>query len=320
MKKEKVKKMENKKKNYSGFWRRFIAYFIDMIIIVVFSPVIYFISCLPLMFLNISPTTIIIGISTIFIWLYIAFMESSKYEGTIGKLIVGLQVTTIEGKQLSFVRASLRFLLKSLMGITFIGFIIIPFTTKKQGLHDVLLNTIVTIKSAKIAKISCFVCVILMFIILLLIIGFTTFIFTRNYDSNKPEEIQYLLNKITACPMPEKYTPYKGFKFNFLNSVSYIYINRIYTNTIILYSTPYKDIAENIYEPNTNNYDFVIVNTNIINSFYKYYDYTCMSSNIIKYIAHSKYQKEDRFIIVEYIANNTNNINDFRDFLATIKN
>jgi uncharacterized RDD family membrane protein YckC len=71
-------------------------------------------------------------------------MESSKYQGTLGKLMLGLKVTDEEGNRIGFWTAFGRLLSKTfLSGILFIGYIMVAFTKKKQGLHDLIVSTVV---------------------------------------------------------------------------------------------------------------------------------------------------------------------------------
>ena len=79
--------------------------------------------------------------------LYGAFMESSKYQATVGKLAVGIQVTDVDGGKLTFVKALLRHIGKIISGfVIFIGYIIAAFTEKKQALHDFIAGSIVVKK------------------------------------------------------------------------------------------------------------------------------------------------------------------------------
>lgn len=79
-----------------------------------------------------------------FIWLYFAGMESSTFQGTLGKLAVGLKVTDLNGNRISFLKASARYFLGLLSWSTaMIGFIIAAFTNRKQALHDLLAGTLV---------------------------------------------------------------------------------------------------------------------------------------------------------------------------------
>ncbi len=81
--------------------------------------------------------------------LYWAVLESSKWQGTLGKLAVGLRVTNLEGQRISFPRALGRTLAKIISGlILLIGYIMVAFTERKQGLHDMLAGTLVVKKGA----------------------------------------------------------------------------------------------------------------------------------------------------------------------------
>ena len=70
-------------------------------------------------------------------WLYCAFAESSSWRATVGKRFLGLQVVTLEGKQLSFGQATVRHFMKflSLFGLM-IGFMMAGWTKRRQALHD----------------------------------------------------------------------------------------------------------------------------------------------------------------------------------------
>jgi len=77
-------------------------------------------------------------------WLYFSLMESSKFQGTIGKLALGIIVTDMEGNKISFGRATGRYFGKIVSAIIlYVGFMMAGFTEKKQGLHDILASTLV---------------------------------------------------------------------------------------------------------------------------------------------------------------------------------
>jgi uncharacterized RDD family membrane protein YckC len=88
------------------------------------------------------------GVTIVFLlfgsWLYEAFMESSSYQATLGKMIFGMKVTDLNGNRISFERATGRHFAKWLSAmILFIGYIMVGFTERKQGLHDLLAGTLV---------------------------------------------------------------------------------------------------------------------------------------------------------------------------------
>ncbi len=118
---------------YAGFWRRFGAGIIDMVILGVAVSILSFI------FGNAA------GIfNTLGAWLYFAFFESSVKQATPGKMVLHLQVTDDHGRKLSFWRATGRHFAKIISAIIlFIGYLMIGWTKKKQGLHDIIAKTLV---------------------------------------------------------------------------------------------------------------------------------------------------------------------------------
>jgi uncharacterized RDD family membrane protein YckC len=78
-------------------------------------------------------------------WLYYAYCESSSWQGTLGKKALGLFVTDMEGRRVTFGRASGRFFAKIVSGLIpfAIGYIMAGFTAKKQALHDIIASCLV---------------------------------------------------------------------------------------------------------------------------------------------------------------------------------
>ena len=138
--------------SYAGFWMRVLAYIIDSLIMsFVFVPFGIVVGVVlvttgadensPLYQLVNLGTN---GVSIVAGWLYHAFMESSSWQGTVGKKALGLRVTDLDGHRISFARATGRYFGMILSGmICFIGFVMVAFTEKKQGLHDMLAGTLV---------------------------------------------------------------------------------------------------------------------------------------------------------------------------------
>ena len=80
-------------------------------------------------------------------WLYSALLESSVRQATVGKRALGITVTDRCGGRPGFGRATIRFFCKLISTlILFIGYIIAPFTERKQALHDLISGCIVTRK------------------------------------------------------------------------------------------------------------------------------------------------------------------------------
>jgi uncharacterized RDD family membrane protein YckC len=121
---------------YAGFWKRFAAFIIDDLIITAASFVLIFVSLGAF-----YPIAIIGG------WLYFALMESSSNQATLGKMALGIKVTDMDGNRISFGKATGRYFGRILSGLILcIGYIMIAFTDKKQGLHDILANCLVVNK------------------------------------------------------------------------------------------------------------------------------------------------------------------------------
>ncbi|MGB0934950.1 MAG: RDD family protein [Alphaproteobacteria bacterium] len=135
---------------YGGFWRRVAAAIIDnMICLGVLSIIgnIFFAEQIWLGTSYTSNSNFIHpawGLTLIAYWLYDALFTSSHFQATPGKLAVGVMVTDYDYRQISFGQASLRHFASYLSGfIMFIGYIMVAFTEKNQGLHDFLARTYV---------------------------------------------------------------------------------------------------------------------------------------------------------------------------------
>ena len=132
--------------HYAGFWIRFLAYLIDVLIIwaatFIVGVLIGVIQYVALGEINANPGYGLRLVTSIAAGLYFPFMESSKFQATLGKHILGLKVCDALQGRLGFRHALGRHLAKLLSSIIlFIGFIMIGFDDHKQGLHDKLAHT-----------------------------------------------------------------------------------------------------------------------------------------------------------------------------------
>ena len=150
---------------YAGFWRRFVAYLIDSIIVSIVSWIV-FIPILAALGIGIGLSGMeeqeaagfilapLIGyilflglVLAVAEWLYFALMESSNRMATLGKMAIGIKVTDLSGNRISFGRATGRYFGKILSGMIFmIGYIMAGFTEKKQALHDMIASCLVVMK------------------------------------------------------------------------------------------------------------------------------------------------------------------------------
>ncbi len=135
---------------FGGFFRRFVAHVIDSVIqfvIAVFLCLIFAVVFIGTGFFELpdglqesifTSWTFLIG------WIYEAVLISSSWQATVGKRILSLKVVDGEGNRVSFARATGRFFAKILSALILcIGFLMIGFTKRKQGLHDMIAGTLV---------------------------------------------------------------------------------------------------------------------------------------------------------------------------------
>lgn len=154
--------------NYAGFWWRFLAAIIDWLILMIVNWII------------IGPILAAVGISAagsfgdfangnfdpaafaatigamfgiafivkrVIDILYHSILESSKFQGSFGKVACGITVTDMNGAKLDFTKALIRNVCKIISGaILAIGYIMAGFTEKKQALHDIIASTLVVKK------------------------------------------------------------------------------------------------------------------------------------------------------------------------------
>jgi len=153
---------------YAGFWLRFVAYLLDGIIagiviipIVVVLAVVTGASAALSSISDDNPQQALAAAGFIFFlcllflvivggaWLYYALLESSSWQGTVGKKALGLIVTDLDGRRVSFGRATARFFSRLITGLVplFIGYILAGITAKKQALHDMIAGTLVLRKT-----------------------------------------------------------------------------------------------------------------------------------------------------------------------------
>ena len=158
--------METVQFRYAGFWKRFVAYMIDSIMISVASGILLipFLAVVGLGVFSLhdsnlsydSDTAIsfivamiagyLVLVAGIAIagWLYFALMESSSPQGTLGKMALGIKVTDMAGNRISFGRATGRYFAKFISSLTLcIGYIMAGFTQQKQALHDIIAGCLV---------------------------------------------------------------------------------------------------------------------------------------------------------------------------------
>uniref|UniRef100_UPI00314502C5 RDD family protein n=1 Tax=Peribacillus sp. TH14 TaxID=2798481 RepID=UPI00314502C5 len=68
-------------------------------------------------------------------------------KATVGKILLNIKVTDLNGGRIGFGRATGRYFATIISGMIFyIGYIMAGFTSKKQALHDMIAGTVVVKK------------------------------------------------------------------------------------------------------------------------------------------------------------------------------
>jgi len=155
---------------YGGLGRRFIAFIVDIILILIFDIVavsvlgmirglqnlVFYLQGQPVESLTVDGTTAALfgsiiaayGFAIILVpWIYFAGFESSRSQATPGKLLMKIVVTDLEGNKPTFARVTLRHFAKIISTLLiFTGFLAIGFTQKKQGFHDKIAGCLVLLQ------------------------------------------------------------------------------------------------------------------------------------------------------------------------------
>lgn len=160
---------------YAGFLDRFFAYLVDefvfvTVLILLFSIFIFIFGGSAIAFSGhmfgewlksflgldekdtASPGLRLIGqvLGFVLRTLYYACFESSEWQATPGKRLLKLKVMDEAGDPISFGLAVWRYLLKYLSALILgIGYLMILFTEKKQGLHDKIAGTVICLDPSR---------------------------------------------------------------------------------------------------------------------------------------------------------------------------
>ncbi|MDD2716606.1 MAG: RDD family protein [Candidatus Wallbacteria bacterium] len=133
--------------SYAGFWLRFLAFIIDMILLT------FCLKFLGGILEGVSGSYGYGGFDSFFgnyflVWflLYYSIFESTDFRGTPGKRALGMHVLDLNGKRLTLLRALARNFCKlfSFCAIL-VGFIIAGITARKQALHDLIAGCLVVL-------------------------------------------------------------------------------------------------------------------------------------------------------------------------------
>jgi len=160
---------------YAGFWTRFLANFLDLLVLL---------SCMILLILAIAGLIAFTGGDSIlhnnmitalfyscFILMsaaYFILMEAGAKNATLGKHWMNIKVMDSNGNRLTAARTLWRLIARLFSYLPLgSGFLLLPFTARKQALHDLLASTVV-VHANESKKIPVMATVVVLFVALML--------------------------------------------------------------------------------------------------------------------------------------------------------
>ncbi|CAB1084535.1 hypothetical protein D1AOALGA4SA_12051 [Olavius algarvensis Delta 1 endosymbiont] len=144
---------------YAGFWRRVVAYSVDIIPIFTITFLIFYFFLgfdqALIDFMNsdrslearkdfYSERNTVRDSSLIFWFVYCTILEASAIKGTFGKRLLRISVVNRNGDKISLKRSLSRNSFKIISAVPlFLGFLWVAFTKEKRGWHDLIAKTYV---------------------------------------------------------------------------------------------------------------------------------------------------------------------------------
>lgn len=141
---------------FAGFWRRVAAYFVDWTLLTIASYAILIPTSIVVTLASsrassggtsiamILLTGVVYLVLIAFNIMYPAWMHASRYQATLGKMVVGIKVVRSDGERISLGRGVGRIFATILSSLILcIGYLMAAFTERKQCLHDMVCDTLV---------------------------------------------------------------------------------------------------------------------------------------------------------------------------------
>lgn len=136
---------------HAGFWARVAAYFIDVILFTISILLLFgLVAGVSAIAADNNGNSNSTGVNAVFLFLFwtgCAIFEATRLQATPGKHFLGLQVVDSKGERPSAGQAFGRNYGKFLsLVILYVGFMLAGWTSRKQGLHDLMAGTFVVHK------------------------------------------------------------------------------------------------------------------------------------------------------------------------------
>lgn len=135
---------------FGGFWRRFGASVVDSVIL-------YFPQAIAKVMLGIPlwsagdetsfGAELLVNLGGLVLyWLYSGLLESSSRQATLGQQVLGLRIMDLEGRRITFARASGRYFAQIFSVLLCgVGYLFNLWTSRRQTLHDLIAGCVAVI-------------------------------------------------------------------------------------------------------------------------------------------------------------------------------
>ncbi len=131
--------------NYAGFWMRFWAYLLDLLVIGSLNGIVVY-PIFRALGLSLNDANMFAPVSIVTaIIFYAYFVLMTRFFGqTLGKMVFGLRVISLNDQSLSWGAIMFReWIGRFISGTIIILYVVVGFLPKKQGIHDLFADTTV---------------------------------------------------------------------------------------------------------------------------------------------------------------------------------
>jgi len=139
------KEMKEMEVNYAGFWMRFWAYLLDLLVIGSLNGIVIY-PIFRALDLSLNKANMFAPVSIVTaIIFYVYFVLMTRFFGqTLGKMVFGLRVISLHDQKLSWGAIIFReWIGRFISGTIIILYVVVGFLPKKQGIHDLFADTTV---------------------------------------------------------------------------------------------------------------------------------------------------------------------------------
>ncbi len=139
------KEMNTQEVKYAGFWMRFWAYLLDLLVIASINGIVVY-PVFRVLDLSLNDSNMFAPVSVVTALIFYAyFVLMTRFFGqTLGKMVFGLRVISLKDQKLSWGAIMFReWIGRFISGTILILYVVVGFLPKKQGIHDLFADTTV---------------------------------------------------------------------------------------------------------------------------------------------------------------------------------